>query len=152
MNVVKQTSFDNFITVAIKRFGWTEERIKDELRKQYRHYDPKKEQAYLHHLQLLKDQEYAEQPEEKERRRQLAEEQYGPEKCPICGAPTKPSLEWYDKYQHIPGWTCTAGGIRHFMWWKINNIKRLRGEPILFPEEGNNVLEHDEPRSDTQAD
>jgi len=150
MESVKRTSFDNFIMTAVKKFGWTEQRIKDELRKQYNSYDPKQEQVYLHHLQLLKDEEFAEEPEEKARREKLAEEQYGPKICPICGALTTPNLGWYDKFSHIPGWTCNAVGIRHFLWWKINNIKRLRGEPILYPET-HPILEHDDNRADTQA-
>jgi len=130
----KKDNFTNFIAKTAKALSWTEDKIKEELRKTFGIYDPNNEAQYTRHLNLLKDEEFQNNAEEKERRRKMANEQYGPEKCPICGAPTKPDLDWYNKYSKVPGWTCKAIGIRHFLWWRANNIRRYRGEPLAFPE------------------
>jgi hypothetical protein len=54
--------------------------------------------------------------------------------CPICGKPTYGELNWYGKSTREGAWRCSVSGIKHFLWWKANQILRRQGKPIAYAE------------------
>ena len=51
--------------------------------------------------------------------------------CPICGARTVGEASLFGKYTRTPGWSCDTGGYKHFLWWKINQIRGYQGMPPI---------------------
>jgi len=134
-------SFKRFLKTAKAVTGWEETRIREELRKEFPSFQSNKMSEYLDHLSRVMESEWSLE-------RELAK--HMSPRCPICGSETKGDLEWYGKHTKQPGWTCVEGGIRHFIEAKVNNICRLRGQEIQFPEV--EVSDEEGVRDDSKGD
>lgn len=152
-NESKMECFNAFISKATKRFApWDEAKVKHLLKEQFGFYQTDLESQYTAFLvkkqkeeaEELRRQEheakaqvareeaaqFAASPDEQERRKQLAEEQYGPEFCPTCGEKTTPFMGWWSAIYGMPGWKCSSGGISHFLKWARENRSKHAEQSI----------------------
>jgi hypothetical protein len=145
----KENSYKDFMSKAVLRFApWDETKIKTILRESFINFEPEYSHQYTACLQKAWDKEAAESrekvrldaeriskeraakfaasPEEIERRRRLANEQYGPEICPTCGQSTRNELGWWSAIYKMPGWRCN-GSLDHFLKWARENRRQHVG-------------------------
>ncbi len=151
LNGSKEVSWKDFMSNAAARFApWDEAKVRAILRENFVNFEPDQHAQYTACLQKAWEREaaesrekvrmdaerasreraaeYAATPEEQERRRLLAEEQYGPEYCPTCGVKTIPALGWWSAIYGVAGWKCD-GKLDHFIKWARERRKDAQ-QPI----------------------
>jgi len=139
----KEDSYKDFMSKIVNRFApWDETKVKAVLRERFVNFEPQQSTQYTAYLQKVWNKEATESrekvrleaerinrieaaklaasPEEQERRRLLAEEQYGPEICPTCSEKTKNQAGWWSDIYRMPGWLC-GGSPAHFLKWAREN-------------------------------
>jgi hypothetical protein len=101
-------------------------------------------------------QEWLARAEQAELRKKELEEQakkqtYHGVPCPLCGAQTFGDVHWFGKYTRKPGWTCSKGGVRHFLINKANDIMKNRGIKPISLEAFDNYGKHFNPNPRVQV-
>jgi hypothetical protein len=118
---------DAFYKEVIAETGFTKKRIKSILEGRYDTFEMSKLDEYKEAITTIHKLE--EQQAAIERIKKY--EEPDPIPCPVCGAPTTGAIEWSGKYTRKPGWTCSKGGISHFLQNKAKEIadvaKRNKG-------------------------
>jgi hypothetical protein len=121
---------DSWFKSTVAQTGFTKERIIELLKPEFGTFKPAKATGMLAYLMAVRDHEETQAMMNKQEKKK---EQPIPI-CPICGNKTRGDSRWDGRYTKTKGWTCSLGGLQHFLWWRANNIRRTEGNPILYPE------------------
>jgi len=119
---------ESWLKSATLQTGFSRERVIELLQEKFQKFHIGKAPEMMMFLMDVRDHEETQAMLEKQDRLKQVPD------CPICGALAIRDTRWDGRHTKTKGWTCTKGGLDHWMQWRANNIRRKQGLDILYPE------------------